>query len=197
MPAVGSIPPDAVVPAEAPTANESLNVGVGDVGVEDASTPGEPSPSDPLPTPAPGRWPLVLAVGSLIIVVAAVLHLALARPAPVSSRPGGSPPIGAPIVATSYAPTAVSPPSPATSSAEEDLPPGAEVPPGFGLLEVRTPAGAIVRVDGAIAGAGPFVASVTAPGYHEVRVAQGGREATQVIEVRKGKATRIRPALLP
>ena len=189
MPAVGSIPPDAVVPAERPTINESPDVGVGD-----ASMPGEPPASEPLPTPAPGRWPLVLAVGSLIIVVAAVLYLA--RPAPVSTRPGGSPPIGAPIVAASYALTVASPPSPATSIADEDLPPGAEVPPGFGLLEVRTPVGAIVRVDGAIAGAGPFVASVTAPGYHEVRVAQGGRESTQVIEVRKGKATRIRPALL-
>jgi hypothetical protein len=35
------------------------------------------------------------------------------------------------------------------------------------------------------------------PGYHEVRVEQGGREAKYVIEVRAGKVTRVRSALLP
>ena len=71
------------------------------------------------------------------------------------------------------------------------------MPAGFGLLEVRAPARAVVHIDGTVAGAGPYVASVAAPGYHEVRVEQGGHEATQVIEVRKGKATRVKSALLP
>jgi CheY-like chemotaxis protein len=79
----------------------------------------------------------------------------------------------------------------AAPAVEDDLPPGAEVPAGFGLLEVRAPARAIVRIDGTFAGSGPFVASVSAPGYHEVRVEQGGHESRRVVEVRVGKTARI------
>ena len=58
--------------------------------------------------------------------------------------------------------------------------PGADVPPGYGLVEVTAPAGARVRIDGAIAGAGPATSLVAAPGYHEVRVEQdGGRRRSR------------------
>ena len=90
------------------------------------------------------------------------------------------------------APTATSP-----TSLSDDLPPGAEVPPGYGLVEVTAPAGSRVRIDGAIGGAGPLASLVAAPGYHEVRVEQDGHDTKQVIEVRAGKTTRVKPAPPP
>jgi len=81
--------------------------------------------------------------------------------------------------------------------ANDELPPGAEVAPGFGLLEVSAPPRSVVRIDGTIAGAGPFATIVTTPGSHEVRVEVSGRTSTDVVEVRAGKATRVRSALVP
>jgi hypothetical protein len=54
-----------------------------------------------------------------------------------------------------------------------------------------------VRIDGAIGGAGPLASLVAAPGYHEVRVEQDGHDTKQVIEVRAGKTTRVKPAPPP
>jgi hypothetical protein len=65
------------------------------------------------------------------------------------------------------------------------------VPAGYGLVEVMAPASAHVRIDGVLAGAGPVVSTVAAPGFHEVRVEQGQRESKQVIEVRAGRVTRV------
>jgi hypothetical protein len=79
----------------------------------------------------------------------------------------------------------------------DDLPPGAEVPAGYGLLEITAPAGARVRIDGAIVGAGPAISSVAAPGYHEVRIESGGRENKSVIEVHAGKTARVQATLAP
>jgi hypothetical protein len=71
------------------------------------------------------------------------------------------------------------------------------VPPGLGLVEVTAPAGSRVRIDGAIAGAGPVASLVAAPGYHEIRVEQDGHDTKQVIEVRAGKTTRVKSAPTP
>jgi hypothetical protein len=81
--------------------------------------------------------------------------------------------------------------------AGDDLPPGAEVPPGYGMITVTAPAGARVRVDGAIAGKGPSVMAVAAPGYHDVRVENAGRETKSVVEVRSGKVARVESADQP
>jgi hypothetical protein len=83
------------------------------------------------------------------------------------------------------------------SSAPDDVPPGAEVPAGYGLIFVEAPAGARVRIDGAVVGLGPATSAVAAPGYHEVRVEQEGHEAKNVVEVRAGKTTHAGSTLLP
>jgi hypothetical protein len=41
------------------------------------------------------------------------------------------------------------------------------------------------------------VSTPATPGYHEIRVRHAGRDSTQVIEVRAGKTTHVRSALLP
>ncbi len=191
-PAVGSIPPDAVVPAGPPTAHQTADPPVATPTVTSEPAPQALSQSR---SPAPrrnNRWPLVLAAGSLVIVVAGVSYWARPEPAPT-----GAPVLSASVAGPASVASAGVTASAAPSSGGDDLPPGAEVPPGFGWLEVRAPASAIVRIDGAVAGSGPYVASVAAPGYHEVRVEQGGRESTHVIEVRNGKATRVRSAQIP
>jgi hypothetical protein len=91
------------------------------------------------------------------------------------------------------APVEMPPTNPATATREptavgDDVPPGAEVPAGYGLIVIEAPARARVRVDGTLVGVGPATA-VAAPGYHEVRVEQGGRDTKSVVEVRAGKMT--------
>ena len=89
-----------------------------------------------------------------------------------------------------------SPPPTARAVDPDDLPPGVDVPSDYGLIEVIAAPGARVRVDGAVAGVGPKVDAVAAPGFHEIRVDSEGDER-HVIEVRAGKTARIRPAQLP
>jgi CheY-like chemotaxis protein len=218
-----SIPPDAVVPAgtsedlviappgpaqgespppvadqapEGPAARHPLAV---------PSTSGVPASGaqpDPVPRVAPrSRAPyrLLFAVGLLGVAVAAVrpwIHERRGTAQAPSNLPAVVSPTAPVTTASIGTPLLSAPPAP-TSSPDDDLPPGAEVPPGFGLLEVRAPARAVVRIDGTVAGSGPFVANVAAPGYHEVGVEQGGHQSKDIIEVRTGKATRVRSALLP
>ena len=63
---------------------------------------------------------------------------------------------------------------PRPPSRADELPPGAEVPAGLGLVEVTRRPGPRVRIDGAIGGRGPQSSLVAAPGYHEVRIEQDG-----------------------
>ena len=194
LPAVASAPALPAL-APAPRAERTLPLSL-------ATRPAPPViiMSDPAPPPGTTgrRWPwvFVAAFAALGISIGAYLHLtgndAPADPqpvriVPVSARP--SPPASVPPVHTA---------APSASAVDPgDLPPGAEVPPGFGLLEVTAPAGARVRIDGAVAGAGPVVDLVAAPGYHDVRVEQDAGDDRQVIEVRAGKTTRVRPAMKP
>jgi hypothetical protein len=142
------------------------------------------------------RWGLLLPVGLVGVAVAAALRWGGDEQAPARAPSEVSPVSVTPssTSSTSASTETVSTPPP---SASDDLPPGAEVPPGFGLVEVRAPARAVVRVDGKAAGSGPFVAAVAAPGYHEVRIAQGARESTHVIEVRAGKVAHVGSAPVP
>jgi DNA-binding response OmpR family regulator len=209
-----SIPPDAVVPAAtpgddlagpapAPTPLESpLGLGVGAAPAVPEQEPPSAQPTAvrqaaPSPqTPRRSRRPSVrlLALGLLAGLVVTVLHWTQEgkEPEPIASVVAPAP---SPIASLAAAPPATGAAS--VSPADDDLPPGAEVPPGFGLLEVRAPVRAIVRIDGAVAGAGPYVAYVASPGYHEVRVDQAGHASTHVIEVRQGRATRIRSSPSP
>ncbi len=112
----------------------------------------------------------------------------------VAPLPSGT---GSSIAAAAAIATASATGSTSASAASDDLPPGAEVPPGYGLIAVTAPAGARVRIDGAIVGKGPAASGVAAPGYHEVRVESGGRESKSVIEVRGGKTARVDSPLPP
>jgi DNA-binding response OmpR family regulator len=213
-PALPSIPPDAVVPAA--SASEDIPAALPDVTpVESLATvaPAKeeapkdlPEPSAPIatadPTPParfvrPSRrkvWPLA-AIGLLGGAVVAVLRIAGEKQEPPARATSGVPATAESTAAAAEAPSSVA--SASSSNATDDLPLGAEVPAGFGLIEVRSPPRAVVRVDGKVAGSGTFVASVAKPGYHDVRVEQGGRSSTHVIEVRVGKVTQVRSALLP
>jgi len=162
-------------PADAPPA----------AGPRAVATPTASPPEGPAPRPPRRRsgWGgLLVAFVVLGAAVGAFLRLMTSESADDATA-----------TATATATAAASP----TSAEADDLPPGAEVPAGFGLVEVAASAGARVRVDGAIAGSGALVSMVTAPGFHEIRIEQGGRESKQVIEVRAGKTTRVNSALAP
>jgi CheY-like chemotaxis protein len=150
-----------------------------------------PAPAEP-PKPAPKRrpWAFVAAFAILGVSIGAVVRMngneeradgPTVRIVPVSAAPATA----------SVAPVAHPSAPPFDPS---DLPPGAEVPPGFGLVEVATTAGSRVRIDGAVAGTGPIVDIVAAPGFHEVRIDQDSGDDKQVVEVRAGKTTRVRSA---
>ena len=179
-----------------------------------APTSAQPVPTVPLPPPlaprlpreveAPERRPVprrsaqsTLAwLAPLAVVVAALLyaesHRTQKTPEPAGSAETTAEP-AASTTSVASAPATTEPSSlPVAPEAEDALPPGAEVPPGFGLIEVSAPAGARVRIDGAIAGAGPATSLVAAPGAHEVRVELDGHDTQEVIEVRPGKTTRVR-----
>jgi len=133
-----------------------------------------------------------------VVLVFALLAAAAWRALRSAGGNADSAPEGVPVgAATATTTTTVTATATATTTSSDDLPPGAEVPAGYGLISVEAPAGARVRVDGADVGLGPATAAVAAPGYHEVRVAQGGREAKSVVEVRAGKVTHAGSTLAP
>ncbi len=172
---------------------------------------GAASPFEPLfdvaekepPVTLPVRrfpWRMVLATSAVAVASAIVAHLASApRGHGAAARPPG------PALLVSAAPESVAktaksahstPPAPTTPP--DELPAGAEVPSGYGLIIVTAPSGARVRLDGAIAGAGPLATGVAAPGFHDVRVEQDeGKDLVQVVEVRAGKAVRLGRAQSP
>ncbi|HTQ44539.1 MAG TPA: response regulator [Polyangiaceae bacterium] len=166
------------------------------------------------------RWGVVLAFLLLGFAVGAVInatHPEEAAPGPsaVSIGASGSPIVEKPSASAALMPTApasssvavpVSPsasasvsasastapgaPS-ASSSVGDDIPLGAEVPAGYGLVEVHAAPGSRLRIDGAVVANGPSASLVAAPGYHEVRAERDGRTTKHVVEVRAGKITRV------
>jgi hypothetical protein len=154
---------------------------------------------------------VVLAFLALGFVTGAVIHAtqgpdeAKTQPSPPAIGAAGSPIVDKPSASAALMPTA--PPSgsvvatalasdsgsaaPSDSSVMEDIPLGAEVPAGYGLVEVRAAPGLRLRIDGAVVSNGPFASLVAAPGYHEVRAERDGRTTKHVVEVRAGKVTRV------
>jgi CheY-like chemotaxis protein len=172
--AISTVPPSAVRPAA-----------------------GKPS----TPSKAKSPWPgLVLAFAVLGVAVATVLYVsegdqetserrgepsaAVALPPSPTAPPTGRPAATAPSL----------PSLPLLTAVFDDIPPGAEVPAGYGLLEVTAPAGARIHVDGALVGGGSEVRTALPPGSHEVAIDFAGRESKQSFEVRAGKSTRARTA---
>jgi hypothetical protein len=154
----------------------------------------EPAPEPPVPKRS--AWPLIAAFAGLGLAVGVVVQMRTGDP-PVATQPTTTAPPTAPPPPSAIATATVSAPLPSATNLSDDLPPGAEVPPGYGLVEVTAPTGSRVRIDGAITGGGPLASLVAAPGYHEVRVEQDGHDTKQVIEVRAGKTTRVKSAPPP
>jgi CheY-like chemotaxis protein len=78
----------------------------------------------------------------------------------------------------------------ANDPAFPEIPPGSDVRPGDGLLELTTASDVAVRIDGTERGRGPTLSVALAAGYHDVRVG----DESQLVEVRAGRVTR---AMLP
>jgi CheY-like chemotaxis protein len=159
--------------------------------------------TDPRPVLPKRSFPWTFVAGAVALAAGAALASRLYVPAAgtaiVVGASSGSPSAIAATSATTAASVTTGEPSSEATSAEPDgIPLGAEVPPGFGLIVVTAPSAAKVRLDGAIAGAGPVASAVAAPGYHDVRVEEDEGKATdQVLEVRAGKATRWSPTPSP
>lgn len=156
----------------------------------------EAAPVAATPPQKRSAWPFVLAFAVLGLAVGTVFRVHdedSPRPSVPSVSAASVTPPPAPVEpVASAAPVAAS-----ASTASDDVPPGVEVPAGFGLVEVTAAASAHVRIDGAVIGAGPTASLVAAPGYHEVRIEQDAGVSRQVIEVRAGKTTRVRSAPTP
>ncbi len=163
--------------------------------VEPEAVPEPASATRPAESAPPARsswlgWALV--VGAVAIIAGVALNKGPASAPPAVSE------VAAP--ATSSAAPPASPAAPSTTPPADsfgELPPGVDVPRGFGMVEVSAPAGARIRIDGAIAGAGPSFSMVAAPGVHEVRVEGTGPESKSIVEVRASKTTRVDAAATP
>lgn len=149
-------------------------------------------------------WPgLLLAFGVLGAAVATVLYVsqgdsgsAARPPVPSAVAVPPLPPSATHAAASGIVPASAPSTSPVVAEIG-DLPPGAEVPTGYGLLEIAAPPGARIRVDGALIGNGGDVRTALPPGAHEVAVEMGGRESRESIDVHAGKATHARVAPPP
>nr|MCU0687714.1 hypothetical protein [Polyangiaceae bacterium] len=71
------------------------------------------------------------------------------------------------------------------------MPAGAQVPEGYGLLEVKIPKKSEVFVDRLNMGIGPQLALPLPPGAHEVRLRFGDRERPTTVTVRAGRRTAL------
>jgi DNA-binding response OmpR family regulator len=110
----------------------------------------------------------------------------------------GSPqpaPSAAPAAATVPAALIVPVPSVATVAAaaklrvtisQAVLPPGSDVPPGNGLLEIQVPDGTAIRVDGEYLGMGPARRVPLSAGEHQLVLADG---APQTVSIKVGQRT--------
>jgi hypothetical protein len=132
---------------------------------------------------------LVLAFALLVGAVAAVLRVsggeseAPARPRAPEQVVSAAPP----------PPPVVPAPAQPPPSAADELPPGADVPAGYGLLDIAIPQGAAVQIDGRVA----TPPTAVPPGHHEVHVEVNGRAQEFGADVRVGHVTHARPPTVP
>jgi DNA-binding response OmpR family regulator len=124
------------------------------------------------PKPKEGRWRLFgVAIACLVFAFGAVRVTSVPKPPPPAAAAGAHRPTEAPSGGdTTFA----------------ELPVGAQVKAGEGLLELTTSNDGPISVDGTERGRGPTLALPLAAGYHDVRV---GSES-QIVEVRAGSVTR-------
>jgi hypothetical protein len=66
------------------------------------------------------------------------------------------------------------------------LPPGTDLPPNNGLLDIQVPAGTAIRVDGEYLGMGPARRVPLTPGAHALTLGDG---APQSVTIKLGQRT--------
>jgi hypothetical protein len=151
----------------------------------------------PKAAPKKSTWRTLAVLGMLGVVAGFLLRQAAPTPpqAP-SSSPAASPhPTQTATQATQATQTATA--TPAAPGSIFDVPPGVQVAPGMGVLELKTPGDEAVRVDGASRGRGPSLVVQLAPGAHEIRVTIAGTEQRRIIEVQAERSTRVEMNVVP
>ena len=88
-------------------------------------------------------------------------------------------------------PAGTAPPADPAGAAFADLPSGASVPAGQGLLVITAGIDVPITIDSAQVGRGPRFTMPVAPGKHDVRVGLAGREKRRTVDVRAGRATLV------
>lgn len=188
-------PPSAAPPPAAVAAPDS------------APAPGPPTSPAPGPPTSPARAPgapagavdgllawartVAVALAAAAVSFVAVRWFVLPqfgaqRPAP-AERAADAPPVDVPAP-----PAATEPPKETRTVAPRDL----ALPEGIalddaGLVEVLTPGGTLVYVDGNFVGAGPLRRVPVNPGKHDVRVGQGASAHTRSVDVRAGRRVQL------
>jgi DNA-binding response OmpR family regulator len=104
-----------------------------------------------------------------------------------------APPAAAPMASVAATPLPQTVPStapvaktPSFTTTESPLPPGTDVPPGNGLLEIQVPDGTAIRVDGEYLGMGPRRRVPLPPGEHQLML---GDAPAQAVSVKVGQRT--------
>ncbi|HYJ07799.1 MAG TPA: hypothetical protein VEX18_02290, partial [Polyangiaceae bacterium] len=126
----------------------------------------------------------LIAAGASYWGVTAVFGSAPA-PTPGEAVPSSVTPVPQPVVSSALAPR---PPKLAITTTEAPLPPGTDVPPNNGLLEIQVPDGTAIRVDGEYLGMGPARRVPLAPGPHQLTL---GDSPAQSVEVKQGQRTLV------
>ncbi len=168
---------------------------------DDGPAPDEPPGASPAGRSGGGGFWLLALLGAGLVIA-----FALGRgpdrvpepgppPTPLPSLPSTTTPPSTPDAGTLPGPSGSAAPTAAPTAAPEPGP-SPEIPPGMGLIYAPAPAGARVRIDGAIAGVGAQFL-VAGPGFHDVRVERDGGDSRSVVEVRAGETTRVDPAANP
>jgi CheY-like chemotaxis protein len=130
------------------------------------------------PRPEGKRWPLLFGMTAAVGVAALAFFLGNNAPPRAASNAAEPPPPAQETVADDIA--------------YVDMPAGARVEPGQGILEVTHEGKDSVRVDGLDRGASATLSLPLWAGNHDVRSGAGEAEHSRVVEVRPGKIARVR-----
>ncbi len=125
----------------------------------------------------------LIAAGVSYWSITALFGTAPAPPTPTA--PSAVTPVPLPVVSQALAPAASKLTITTTESA---LPPGTDVPPNNGLLELQVPDGTAIRVDGEYLGMGPGRRVPLAAGPHQLALGDG---VTQSVSVKQGQRTLV------
>jgi hypothetical protein len=158
----------------------------------------EESPAAPVVASEPSRSISILrtilpAAGAALgaYALTAWVFLPLVHPGEPAARDA---PAQAPAAASALPAAASAAPAAEKAGPVQEIVPISEehrVPPGMGLLEVRTDTGHQIYVSGDWVGPGPIRLITLPPGKHAVQTRQGGEEKDYPVTVQAGMLTRL------